>query len=558
MLQVETRSSLRRDEDSAAGRFAHTAAAVMNPKFERSLLDEIEAALGDDHRQAAENRLGRIEEMLRPTVAALPKNEHGKLNSAAARYALHRLFVERHGWFVRGVEPAGASWNSSSVTSVLQDRVPEHVQDLFEQRLGNQGFGLHEVAVLAAILEHLVHNESMERLQNTYAALELPTNGVVEEQDAEHAIDAYMAIYIMGLNVSAMEPTQVRNEVAGASKTYPNWRETQVFLREVRGSVAPEAGPLSYQKVAAVVEEVGERYGRWQAAECRSFKGQLVEMEDAGTGRVRLGDFYQSALNEGNWQFSESLEYLRELGAVDESDPMVPRVIIPNYINSPSNCIAPSEYHAVCCLDECEELIGHLERTLAAPTATPSELANLVALLPSATVAANRTLSAGLLSRLEEVGTHHHGQVPLHGRLFLQWMHHVYPRECPYPHIAGATNPRRAEQFYKETGRDVTATEEEMRQHVEIALPQEIIDPEAPVDVQWTMHEEILGHHVGEASNEQTSSGAGTALRSFTWLMTLGFVSGVLAKSLSRCQDAMEDVRAGGSLSFAAKKTHLV
>ena len=43
-------------------------------------------------------------------------------------------------------------------------RGDEHVP---EQRLGGRGFGLHELGVLAATIEHLVHNEAIKRLQGS-------------------------------------------------------------------------------------------------------------------------------------------------------------------------------------------------------------------------------------------------------------------------------------------------------------------------------------------------------------------------------------------------------
>merc|ERR1719343_1639826 len=30
-----------------------------------------------------------------------------------------------------------------------------------------------------------------------------------------------------------------------------------------------------------------------------------------------------------------------------------------------------------------------------------------------------------------QIGKRHAGKVPPHGRLFAQWLHHAYPRECP-------------------------------------------------------------------------------------------------------------------------------
>merc|ERR1719421_246342 len=96
---------------------------------------------------------------------AIPKNRNGKLGAAAAGYVLHRIFVQRHGWFIRALEPQGnslAAWNSSKPISVLEERVPAHVLELFEKRLGDHGLGLKELSILASSLEHLVHVEALE------------------------------------------------------------------------------------------------------------------------------------------------------------------------------------------------------------------------------------------------------------------------------------------------------------------------------------------------------------------------------------------------------------
>merc|ERR1740122_852309 len=85
--------------------------------------------------------------------------------------------------------------------------------------------------------------------------------------------------------------------------------------------------------------------------------------------------------------------------------------------------------------------MGHLELSIAAPAATPGHIAGLVAGLRSDSVDAPRILPASLVSRLGEIADHHDGSVPLHGRLFAQWMHHAYPLECPYPHAGGMIQP---------------------------------------------------------------------------------------------------------------------
>lgn len=135
----------------------------------------------------------------------------------------------------------------------------------------------------------------------------------------------------------------------------------------------------------------------------------------------------------------ESVEYLRKFGCLDETNPSRPSVIVPNYINAPSNFVLSTDIYSVVCYDECEPIMVQVEQKVAAPSATPTEIAAVVQGIPSASVTAPRKLPASLLQHLEEIAKIHAGQVPLHGRLFAQWMHHAYPKECPYPQPPGST-----------------------------------------------------------------------------------------------------------------------
>ena len=71
------------------------------------------------------------------------------------------------------------------------------------------------------------------------------------------------------------------------------------------------------------------------------------------TGRVPLSSSHSRALA-GQWQVKESIEYLLNQGALDETDPNMPRVENPDYVNSPGNCLAGSDFHAIYCVSECE------------------------------------------------------------------------------------------------------------------------------------------------------------------------------------------------------------
>merc|ERR1719277_1213039 len=131
-----------------------------------------------------------------------------------------------------------------------------------------------------------------------------------------------------------------------------------------------------------MIHGLGHNFASFQRMECQSLKGVLMDMELAGTGRVSLSDFYRIGLKE-DWQFNENAEYLRSLGALDESDPGHPSIFIPNYLHSQTNCLSTSSFYSVCCPNECEALLGHVEQAIGAPQATASRIANVVSQMES-------------------------------------------------------------------------------------------------------------------------------------------------------------------------------
>jgi len=388
----------------------------------------------------------------------------------------------------------------------LEERVPVHVQELFEKRLGTHGLGLKELAILASSLEHLVHVEALDRLGVSYLAKNLTQEDVLSEEEAIDLLDVYMSVYILGFlhsDLKTMTADTAQELHSNILELYPTWPETQQFLREVYRSVAPKRDYLYFNEMENVIAEIGERYGRFQDIECRQFKDWLVAIEDSGVGgagRVRISDFYGQALNNDKWQFSESVDYLRQLGALDDSDPSNLRVIIPNYISGPSNCVASSAYYSVCCLDECEGILGRLEQLVSAPQAPASTILSLVPMISSATMPSNRTLSPWLHHRLDEIAQHHGGLVPLHGRLFAQWLHYAYPRECTFPHAAGTIDPQRPEDLIiagHATENDISANETVMKQVVADAAPVKHRVPGSETlaseeSAMWSMHEELV------------------------------------------------------------------
>eukprot|EP00930_Biecheleria_cincta_P036664 TRINITY_DN25130_c0_g1_i1.p1 TRINITY_DN25130_c0_g1~~TRINITY_DN25130_c0_g1_i1.p1 ORF type:complete len:492 (-),score=88.25 TRINITY_DN25130_c0_g1_i1:32-1507(-) len=433
---------------------------VMQVLAERSELElELDEQLPVDQRLGIESRVPTMIEALKPLYVALPKNEHNKLAHGTVRYALYRLFRQTHAWLVKGLTPSGQAWSaSSSLSDALESKMPQNVADVFEKHLDETGFNLEEAAFLAATLEELIFQESIERLKIAYGILKLPLEGALAWDQVSQALEVYMMEYLYEGNFDASSP----DDRARVKEVYPNWPATQRFIRkQMREATHKAEGELEFVEAENVVTLMSKRFGHWQDIECRELKHTLLAYESSCQGRVDLGDFHGSAAGDGKWQFSESEDYLRQLGALDEQKDKRPSVIVPNYVDSPSNYLGSSETYSTVCLDECWTLMSQLERTIAAPFATPAKIINTVKGFTTSENPEPRVLPAYLLRHLESIAKFHGGIVPLHGRLFAQWMHHLFPRECQYPFFSGAA-PMLPYESQNKTGLKVMASPEDM------------------------------------------------------------------------------------------------
>jgi hypothetical protein len=464
---------------------------VSEEDIQASLLEELEGTLGAG---AATSRVRLLEAILKPMYAAMPKNEHGNLGHATVRYALHRLFLVRHGWNFKGLNRDAEAFNVTSPAGVLKDQMPAYIQTLFENRLDGKGLSLHDLAAMAATMEHLVHKEVVGKLGDTYALYNILPTQPVSDIQADRILDLIMASRVYGQDIKKLNQRKAATVLRKIPDDYIGWDSTQKFVRRVKSNLTMDfqnstPANLDFATMTKIAEVVGEEFGNVQSFECEDLKTTLMKMDPRGSGRIRLGDFYQPGLD-GNWQFQEKPEYLRQIGALDESDPTDPSVVMVNYIHSYANCIISAGFYNVCCKDECEGLFGHLEDKIAAPEATPKTIVALVSKLPSSTVQSPRHLSATLLSRLDSIAEEHGGTVPLHGRLFAQWMHHAYPRECPYPHVTGASNQQTPAEWKNITGMPERATRKEMQKF--IPSSENGTWNEESEELPWTPEEELL------------------------------------------------------------------
>merc|ERR1719356_2332452 len=174
--------------------------------------------------------------------------------------------------------------------------------------------------------------------------------------------------------------------------------------------------------MAGVATGILERHGRLENVKCATMRRELMELDTQGSGLVPLKRFYSSPHSQKHsFEFAESVEYLEAIGALDKSSSSEhPQVRIANYVLGPSNCVAHGSYYSMCCMSECEVLMGELEGIVQAPAASAEDLINVIGNLSSSTVDAPRILPRALQQRLGSIAARSGGQVPLHGRLFAQ------------------------------------------------------------------------------------------------------------------------------------------
>merc|ERR1712085_222716 len=116
---------------------------------------------------------------------------------------------------------------------------------------------------------------------------------------------------------------------------------------------------------------------------------------------------------------------------------------------SKPNCLGkPSNLFDVCCLmDECEGLKQKVEAEVGDAVASVSAVAKVFGELGTVSTPAQGQLPTNLMNLLEQIAEVNDGSIPLHGRLFQQWLHHAFPLECPFPHVQGVKDQLSEEEW---------------------------------------------------------------------------------------------------------------
>jgi len=356
---------------------------------------------------------------------------------------------------------------------------------------------LNDMVSMVGAIEALVFNEVVRGVMLGFYYNSFEMGSILNRQQMSEVMDSYL---ITELLPGSIDFQQHQQNKARIDVRYPNWHNAKMFLNDISGSDGfgrhTTANPFKeqdyvFEDIVRMAGRISEEFGPWSSYECHQMKDYLSEKDVHGTGRVKLSDFY-GASDDGDsaWHFTEPTAHLRVLGALDESSSYLgPQIIIPNYINAMSNCISSHPYFSICCLNECDSIYEHIEDEIGSPNATLSQILPAVEMLPS-----HPNISQNLINKLKDVATIHGGSIPLHGRLFAQWLHFAFPRDCPYPH-ASAISPKTQQEWREKIAGTPTdraqMLDKEITQHMKADYSKRDPSPDAGIGM-WTFEESLM------------------------------------------------------------------
>eukprot|EP00928_Gymnodinium_smaydae_P060201 TRINITY_DN437_c0_g2_i1.p1 TRINITY_DN437_c0_g2~~TRINITY_DN437_c0_g2_i1.p1 ORF type:complete len:579 (+),score=111.67 TRINITY_DN437_c0_g2_i1:58-1794(+) len=400
-----------------------------------------------DGTDGASRDLASVQRTLEPMWRVAPKNDDGRVEWRMVRYLAHRYFMKTSSLLIRGLEPARQVNDShAGAADILSNRVPSLV-DVLEGKRSSRGFSLEDTVALIATLEQVIFDSESSLLETAYKRHGRTITSSISHEELNHVLITYMINWMIPddsktVDILLSKPSLLKEAI-------PQWESIKHLVEglakgmEFSRKLNPRPGQgtntmeqrYSFQDAHEAVASITKTFASFWEAECQSIKTSLVALDKSGTGRIALSDFY-AANAAGEWRFGESEAYLRELGALDETSPRDKYVVIPNYLLGANNCIVTNSHYFVCCVNECEEVLNDIEESVGSSVASPEDIMRPLANMTNFDDEPLK-ITAAMKTQLERIAETHGGKVPVHGRLFAQWLHYLMPRECPFPHRAG-------------------------------------------------------------------------------------------------------------------------
>jgi len=264
----------------------------------------LRAVLREALQEFSAERLMHIEESLRPSYEAFPKDARGNLPPHRVLPALVRAyFAKEHGWLLRGLESPGAPIISPGETfttarapspdavtgevfqtHIWQDKAPELVAALEEVTYrpvhASAGLSFGDVVQIVATLEQLLLKESLQLLRAAYFLNGLDVDSdnqdpsPIEESELHEVLQSYLLLFRHGLPRNLTDVKGHARMKARARRT-SDWKGLTSFESQaVSEEAMPQkdsSGKLSWDTVSKTTQVLAQRFGNFQNSECHAF-----------------------------------------------------------------------------------------------------------------------------------------------------------------------------------------------------------------------------------------------------------------------------------------------
>lgn len=422
----------------------------LNHEEQRPLEALLQAVLG----RGAQLEVDDAEADLQAVYRTLPKSEHGMPGPQALRYAVAHYMRSKHFVFFEGLEvhdlwatPVLSPWDVR-----IFERAPAPIlQALNGHNFTTWGVSLREMALYATVLKRFSFHRVMTVLEATFHLLQNKSTSKFSVRKVQKTLTVLTGLLstlkidetLDSRELAAHIQAKMPRLIAKLDNPSPNARALieqemgRIRFEDGGFSLNPFRSTLPWERVWSLSEHLVTEFAYWQSTECTGMKHTLANLDKESWGRVPLGKFYQA---EGTGflsaVFTESLEFLRSVSAIDDSVPDSPKVIVANYVYSIANAKNLLGDVGFTCRDDCVDVIGVLQQNFSTPSAVPEVILELVAgIVPPSSLTKERLgpLPAKLREKLYRVAEQQGGECILHSRLFMQWLHYAFPLDCPYP-----------------------------------------------------------------------------------------------------------------------------
>jgi hypothetical protein len=484
--------------------------------FQKNLRDAVGDMLGCGE-GSQQNDLDTVEKKVLPIWNSLPKSATGRIERPLLRYIVYRYFMGASSLVIRGFEQSSPVNESADI---LSQQVPAYVEAVLQsQHSQEHGFDLQDTVHVVAMLRKLIADSDAQMLETIYNLRGERINKPLKPDALHVVLRDYLAQWLMYEDQDSLKYFQ--RYPGRLDMDFPHWHRIMMFRDGMvktfdykrRRAGKGLTNEYSFSDVQEIISDIRSSFANFWDHECNEMRTTLVNMDSYHTGRVPLKMFYSKPFSR-EWRFAESEDYLRHLGALDETSTWHGKeVIIPNYIGAASNCAVITPHYYVCCADLCDSIFRELEASIGGPVAPPEEILDLVGNMSNLEDEENPRLRSSLARQLDKIAAKHGGLIPLHGRLFAQWLHYAFPRECAFPHKSGSTK----QVLPKDFGGQYVVQEEDRLRHLDaetLGVPIEMEKDAMQWMSQWSAEEELMSDYT-------------TALRdpsSVEWLTVVGVI----------------------------------